>query len=102
MAGTNALGVGVADAWDYLGRDYFSGRVPALAFGSCAVHLDELREINTIFNGVGHSRAIRSKAVRSQLELPGSSQPQAFNKNVRAGLIAFADSEVEHQLGFAF
>ena len=102
MAGANPLGIGASDAWDYLRAYHLSRRVPALAFHRGPVDLDELREVYAILKGVGDSRAVRREAIRGELEVARGRLPQPLNENVRAGLVAFANRDVQGQLAVGF
>ena len=71
MAGANASRIGLADAWDYLGRYYFSGRIATFAFRRGSVDFYQLCKVNAILKGIGYSRAIRSETVRGELKCSG-------------------------------
>jgi len=68
-------------------------------FRAGTIDLDELREVHAIRRGIADRRAIGSKAIGRNLELASGCKPNALNEYVRAGLIAAAHDEVEHQLG---
>lgn len=89
--------------WDHLRIDDFGGTVAPFAFARCAVHFDELGEIAAVMQCGGDRGTIRLETVRGHLEvLMSGRMAQAFNENIRGGLIATAQREVENELGIAF
>src|SRR5579863_510383 len=96
----NALGVRLTHDWDYLHGLDFGGAVSRFAFLRSAVNLDELCKVAAILQGVEDRGAVRSKAVSRDLEsLAGSRVAQAFDENVRGGLVALTHGDVQHELG---
>jgi hypothetical protein len=98
MRSTNEIGVRSTADWDYLGAHHFGGRVPALAFGSGAVDLDELGKIYPMVQSVQYCGAVRSKAICGQLEVPSRSLGQTFDEDIGSVLIARSNRDVKHQL----
>jgi hypothetical protein len=103
MAGANFRRVGVAHDWDLLRVRYVGGTVPVLAFGIVHVNFDELCEVAAVAQ-CGRNRAdVGLESIGADLEALATGRvAQAFDKGVRAGLAAPAQSEVQHQLGVPF
>ena len=95
----DALGIRLTHDWDHLhGRD-FGGAVPRFAFAACAIDLDELGEASQRScsvvviaerYGAKPSVVIWNCAARSRVT-------NAFDENVRGGLVALAQRNVQHQ-----
>ena len=103
MAGANPLLFGVAHDWDLLRTDDFGGAVPALPVLIRAVDLDVHGVVATVAERSGDCGDVGLETIGGDLEplLGGSRVAQAFNENVRGGLIPAPKSEVEHELGMA-
>jgi len=102
MGCADSASIGVSHNWGHLRRNHFAGRV-AVFIGRIAVHLNLLRIIAAVAKRGGDCRNVGLKAISADLEalLTGSSGTQTFDKNIRGGLIATAQSEVQDQLGMA-
>jgi hypothetical protein len=68
MAGADVLRVGLAYAYHHFSAHHFCRGVAPLAFGSRAIHLDELREVHPVIQRVSNGRTVRSEAVSSDLK----------------------------------
>lgn len=100
-AGTDALRIGTAHDWDRLHAGNFGGAIAGFAFGVGAVYLDELREVTTAGKRRGDRGSVRRETVSCDLKLAPRGVAQAFDKNIRGGLVALASRDVQHQLGMA-
>jgi hypothetical protein len=99
MRCADALGIGIADAWDHLRTHHLRRAVAPFAFRRRAVDLDELREVRAILQRVADRGAVRSEAVSGDLKPTRGCHPQAFDKNVRGALVAATDGNIQDQLG---
>src|SRR5258708_752002 len=80
-----------------------SAGLPSFAFLRCTVDLDEHCEVAAVTQSGCNRGTVRREAVRCDLETRRrSSQPQTFNENVRGGLIALAQRDIEHEFVIPF
>jgi hypothetical protein len=63
-----------------------------------SVDLDEHGELASISKGVRDRLSIRCKPIGRNLELAARGVAQAFDENVRGGLVPFPYGDVQHQL----
>lgn len=93
----------MAHNWDHLRAGDFGGAIAAFAFARCPIDLDELGEVTAVMQRGGNRGTVRLEAVRGHLKVLMSGRlAQAFDENVRGGLVAAAQSEVKNEFGISF
>jgi hypothetical protein len=98
MRRANAFGVGLPHDWDYLHGLHFCGAVASFPGNRGAVDLDAHGEVRAILKRVRDCGAIRGKSVSRDLKLAASGESLALDENIRRGLIALTEREVENEL----